>query len=293
MNIFIDDGAPIGLDSYTSGLWATYGLNKMLSSYSGSAVRVRRSNDNAEQDIGFSGNSFDSASLASFVGANSAFVTTWYDQTGNSRDMLQATAGRQPRIVNAGTPDGKIVFNPSGSDDFLQTSATGSSSVAAHSIFRRVLARSKTGNHIEWEYGDGALIGSGSGANQQQLNNTASPGNAIYIATNASGSGYREVIYVTGASESVLGSIGMISLKGQTLGNTFKVYAGGALLTPNSSNDVGSVTVTGNWPAYPWSLGARASSANLGALIDMYCCAIYDADKSTDALAINAILDAL
>ena len=30
------------------------------------------------------------------------FVTTWYDQSGNGRHALQATAGNQPRIVNAG-----------------------------------------------------------------------------------------------------------------------------------------------------------------------------------------------
>jgi len=30
------------------------------------------------------------------------FVTTWYDQSGNARDAVQATASAQPRIVNAG-----------------------------------------------------------------------------------------------------------------------------------------------------------------------------------------------
>jgi hypothetical protein len=38
---------------------------------------------------------------AAINGAN-AFVTTWYDQSGNARHATQATAGSQPRIVNAG-----------------------------------------------------------------------------------------------------------------------------------------------------------------------------------------------
>ena len=36
------------------------------------------------------------------AGAPSAFVTTWYDQSGNNRHATQATAGLQPRIINAG-----------------------------------------------------------------------------------------------------------------------------------------------------------------------------------------------
>jgi len=33
------------------------------------------------------------------------FVTTWYDQSGNSRNAVQITTGNQPRIVNAGVVD--------------------------------------------------------------------------------------------------------------------------------------------------------------------------------------------
>jgi hypothetical protein len=78
-------------------------LRKIRTAYTGSAIRVRRSNDNSEQDIGFVGNDLDTASLKTFVGANSGFVTTWYDQSGNARDATQSTASRQPRIVSSGT----------------------------------------------------------------------------------------------------------------------------------------------------------------------------------------------
>jgi hypothetical protein len=79
-------------------------LRKLRTAYTGSAIRVRRSNDNTEQDIGFTaGGDLDTASLKTFVGANSGFVTTWYDQSSNNRNAIQATAGNQPRVVNAGT----------------------------------------------------------------------------------------------------------------------------------------------------------------------------------------------
>jgi len=91
------------LDQY-SGAAAAYSLRKIRTAYTGSAIRVRRSNDNTEQDIGFtSAGDLDTASLKTFVGANSGFVTTWYDQSSNNRNAIQETAGNQPRVVNAGT----------------------------------------------------------------------------------------------------------------------------------------------------------------------------------------------
>lgn len=81
---------------------AAYSLRKTKSDYAGSAIKVRRSSDNTELDIGFVNGNFDTAALKTFTGANSAYVTTWYDQSGNARNLTQSTAGNQPRVVNAG-----------------------------------------------------------------------------------------------------------------------------------------------------------------------------------------------
>jgi hypothetical protein len=87
------------LDQYTAAV--AYSLRKLRTAYSGSAIRVRRSSDSAEQDIGFSGNNLDTASMLSFCGAGNGFVTTWYDQVG-SNNAVQTTAGNQPQIVASG-----------------------------------------------------------------------------------------------------------------------------------------------------------------------------------------------
>ena len=69
-------------------------------------VRVRRdtdggAGDNDEQDFTASG--ISSGALVAFVGSgNDGFVETWYDQSGNSKDAVQATAANQPQIVSAG-----------------------------------------------------------------------------------------------------------------------------------------------------------------------------------------------
>ena len=62
------------LDTY-SGAAAAYSLRKLSSSYSGNAIRVRRSSDNAEQDIGFNVfGELDTVSLLAFAGAGDAFL---------------------------------------------------------------------------------------------------------------------------------------------------------------------------------------------------------------------------
>ena len=91
------------LDTY-GGAAAAYSLRKLSSTYSGNAIRVRRSSDNTETNIGFDGSgNLDEAALTAFVGAGNGFVTTWYDQSGNGYNLIQSAAGNQPKIVSSGT----------------------------------------------------------------------------------------------------------------------------------------------------------------------------------------------
>lgn len=90
------------LDSYT-GAEAAYATALLYSSYGGSCLRVRRDSDNAEQDIGFSGQDIDEAAINSFCSGANCFVKTWYDQSGNGHNATQTTAGSQPKIYDSST----------------------------------------------------------------------------------------------------------------------------------------------------------------------------------------------
>lgn len=82
-----------------------YSVRKLKDNYSGACLRVRRSSDNAEQDIGFVGEDLDEGALTTFVGANDGYVVTWYDQlelTATSY-FTQTTTTLQPLIVSSGT----------------------------------------------------------------------------------------------------------------------------------------------------------------------------------------------
>jgi hypothetical protein len=94
------------LDGYT-GASAAYSLRKLSTTYTGPAIRVRRSSDNQETNIGFnSSGNLDTIALSIFatdmVSTDSVFVTTWYDQSGNGKHATQTTATNQPQIVNSG-----------------------------------------------------------------------------------------------------------------------------------------------------------------------------------------------
>jgi hypothetical protein len=95
-----------------------YSLRRLYSDYLGAAIQVRRSSDNALQDIGFTASGdLDIAALMAFVGSANGFVTTWYDQSGNGRNATQTDPTRQPQIVSNGaliTENGRPYINFTG-----------------------------------------------------------------------------------------------------------------------------------------------------------------------------------
>lgn len=88
------------LNEYPSDFLA-FSLVRLDTNYTGSCIRVRRSSDNTEQDIGFTNNYLDTNSLKSFVGANDGYVVTWYNQADTLLN-LDSIVNTPPRIIIAG-----------------------------------------------------------------------------------------------------------------------------------------------------------------------------------------------
>lgn len=109
------------LDKLSQAPSLAFSLRQVSSDYTGAILRVRRSSDNTTLDVGLVDGYLDTASLLSFVGAGSGFVTRWYDQMtpDGTRYMEQTTTANQPRIVNAG------VLDASGSMAGVQGTGTG------------------------------------------------------------------------------------------------------------------------------------------------------------------------
>jgi hypothetical protein len=100
-----EDVSLLLLDLYPNAA-AAYSLRKLKATYTGNAIRVRRTNLD-EIDIGFtSTGALDTTALVAFTGTgalDNGFITTWYDQSGNARNATQTTAINQPQIVNSGS----------------------------------------------------------------------------------------------------------------------------------------------------------------------------------------------
>jgi hypothetical protein len=135
----------LALDQLSAPSAAAYSLRKLRNAYTGSAIRVRRSSDNAELDIGFAASGdLNTTALLTFVGSGNGFVATWYDQSGNGRNAAQATAGSQPQIVSNGaieTQNGRPTVAQSLVTQSLPISAafSGLTSATGTFVFRQLV----------------------------------------------------------------------------------------------------------------------------------------------------------
>ena len=178
------------LDQYPTAS-AAYSVRKLRTEYTGPSLRVRRSNDNATQDIGFINGALDTTQLRSFVSTNSAFVDVWYDQSGNSNNLTMPDTTRQPRIVNAGTIESASNRTPTipalffdGVNDYITGSnfATGSSSLSAFNIFSSVTASAANTTSYSWYH-----FSSGSGQFNKGSSTGLLTGETMYLGVTKTG----------------------------------------------------------------------------------------------------------
>jgi len=103
-----------------------YSLRKLNSDYSGNAIIIRRSSDNNTKNIGFdSDGTLNESAITNFIGSSEdAFVTTWYDQSGNENNATQTTDSNQPKIALNGavtTASGRPSLDFDGAGDVMFT----------------------------------------------------------------------------------------------------------------------------------------------------------------------------
>lgn len=149
LSLILGSGGGVGENQFLSQLFSApkigYSLRLIRSNYTGNCLKVRRSSDNGELDIGFVGGYLDTATLLTHCGAGDGFVTTWYDQIA-SENLVQATADSQPKIVSGGVYLSHIEFD--GVNDKL--SKTLSSSLATPNQFTSV-AQTSAGSVFDFD----------------------------------------------------------------------------------------------------------------------------------------------
>jgi hypothetical protein len=239
------------------------------------AIRIRRSSDNTEQDIGFSGNSLDTAAITSFVGSNSAFVTKFYDQTGNGFHAVQATAANQPRIVNAGTIDSQPVFD--GSNDFLKITALTNAGAQA-GIYSKLKMALTGGTAVFWE--SSANYNSNAGGFVAYIN----PGD-YGIGMSTAGVLTRAVKYGLGLS--TLKQVTVLYDRTITGSAEIAAYIGGTISSQTGADSTNECT--GNFATYDVYFGGRGG-ASLFAALELESWVFYDADTSSIRASIESLV---
>ena len=267
---------PVGyLDDLSVQPSAVLSLRKLISTAT-TAIRVRRSSDDAEQDIGFTGDALDTASLATFVGSDSAHVTTVYDQSGNGEDAVQATAANQPRIVNAGTYDGKLVFD--GTNDFMKVTA-----LAQGSQYGAIYSKIQLANSGSFEivFETGTTGASTAGSMSMYVNNSGSGWSMAMGNTD----GGTSAIYPV-ASIVALTQLTALYDRSTSGADEIKFYRAGTNIAPSSSV---LQNQSGNLAALDLYIGARAG-ASLFAGVFMETAVFYNVDTAAIRASIEAIV---
>lgn len=132
VNLIDPAGAP--LNGLSTGASAAFGMDRLRSLYTGPAIRLRRSSDNAELDFGFDGAGLlDTAAITTWKGADNLFCAAWYDQSGNGQHAYETTAANQFPFILAATPNSRPVLRGSGSTHKLRVASLGNT--AMNNIF--------------------------------------------------------------------------------------------------------------------------------------------------------------
>lgn len=114
---------------------AAFAVRRINEDYTGPLVELCRSSDNAIENFypdvsyGLSMNSttYSGITLESWIGSDSAYLRTWYDQSGNGNDAVQTTAANRPMVVNAGeliTDGSHAAIDFDGTNHYLTLSNT-------------------------------------------------------------------------------------------------------------------------------------------------------------------------
>ncbi|MCZ2339236.1 MAG: hypothetical protein LC127_13805 [Chitinophagales bacterium] len=83
----VDPGLSYFLDTYTDAFVAV--STRQLSSTATYSMRIKRTSDSSEQDIGFVNGFLDTSSIASFCSGTTGHVVKFYDQSATTDTLIR------------------------------------------------------------------------------------------------------------------------------------------------------------------------------------------------------------
>lgn len=253
---------------------AAWGIKRLIRG-AGVALRVVRSTDNAEQDIGFSGDLLDTPALTAFLGSATGRVAVIYDQAG-SADLEQSASSKQPLIYSAGSYLGHIKCD--GVDDLMVSSALslGTAFLGAY----MALTRPNTSDNRAF------FDTAGNGAYENGASVYCGTGGRWYLqardgASTVGQTGFNPGSLTTPATVTCLYDRG-----GSTLDDQARLWRNGAAQTRTNLFGVG---LSGNFGSNPVAIGALLDGTLCSNTAYMSL-AVYKADTAANRSAIEALI---
>ncbi|MGJ7512335.1 arabinofuranosidase catalytic domain-containing protein [Variovorax sp. GT1P44] len=255
-------GGTLGIDSYATGVTGLHALKRKWTGYAGSCIRIRRSSDNTEQDIGFVSGAIDAAvdssAAQTFCGAGDGFVTKIYDQSGNGNNWAQATNAKQARCVASGVWDGFVRFD--GSDDTMQ-SVNNSGTVAVYNLCLMAVPRNVASGSAKVMVARGTIGASGQNACAWAFDTAAGFGWNLqnYLSQ---GTNYFRNGYSTTKGPTVSSSRWMAwDYTQTTVANQAKLYQGSTVQTIDTNFTSGTISTSTIGTVQKWDLASGAGTS--------------------------------
>lgn len=247
----------------STGASVAYSVRKLRRHYTGFVIRVRKQISGTDPigDVAFDASNQLSASsvvtittagggysvgdkvtFSTFYSGSSVYVVTWYDQSGNARDVTQATTSQQPRIVNAGTLE---TSNSKATVRFISSNATVlTATIASSAMFgsgylgtASLVLEASSGNTSAFGYADG-----GTDRWQAHINES----NNLYFDV---GSSYNRLSYVNTSNIGLLRTYALVA--GSSLMQIWVSGVNVSSSTPTMSASTTGTFYLGAVPPFP------------------------------------------
>lgn len=211
-----------------------YSLRRRKTGYAGSCIRIKRSSDSTQTDIGFDGAGYcDGAAISAFVGVggtDQGFVTKWYDQSGNGVDLVDT--GNTTNVVTNGV---LWVFNTKPAIR-ITTSPASTLSVAANAQF------AFGSGSWTWEFFGDPTSNSGLGQGLLDFRDGGSSTGLLYNAAATLPTFFQGANHGTGTPSIIFSSMMYQAVTYDA--TTMRIFTTGAL----TYSEVMGITFSGNRP---------------------------------------------
>jgi len=242
-----------------SGAWNTATLNVPSGRTAGTTLLKIRIQDDASASYGTTtqGNvRFKNIVVTQLTG--SGFVETWYDQSGNGNDAVQATAGSQPKIVSSGSLiDGGLRF-----DDAQKLETANTFSFASGTTLSTFITNKSDGDETSYVFrflANYILLNTGSGLRRANAGSNANAGTAS-------------------GSEELWSTISTLN----SSGGTTNFFVDGTLASSADAN-IGTNVVS---PARNLNIGGSSSGNHWNGTVNEVI--FYDTDQTSNRPALDA-----